>query len=903
MRLLLWLAIALLCAGPALARPGPGHGGGKPPSAVQTIASITPTSCSFASGTQNGPVCTLSVTMNPASPSFSGTLALCTGTNTPVSGCSGVNTGGFHLSGSTIEQSTGGSGTPVGTYTDVTAYAAQGGITTIFQSLTLTGSTFTATNEEFVGPFASWRNVKTDYGAVGNGTTDDTAAIQAGLNAFSSSRPVLYFPAGTYKITSSLTMAGRIAAGIVGADPATTSIVWAGSGGGTMFSINGITSSRINRITFNGTNTAAVIIDQSYDNVACCFDTDNQYADDVFENSGIAFRCGNLGFGCAETTMLRDQFINNTGIGILMKNFNALDMWVWYSTFQNNFAGVGNYIPGGANGGGAFQVYNSVFQNTTTADITYANTGVFNIRNNYSIGSNTFINDLGTGGTGAEDTSVIQGNTVLDTGLTQSIHQADEGPMILLDNVIRSKSGGTFTPSPCTELGRRAGTCPVVMVGDYNSAEANDLFSMGNTFTLGSGSCASSTSGTAAPAAVNGRCHSINDQIVSRSTVNPSAPTLPGTPPNLARTIYEASTTGSGTTCSIASPCTPQQAITNAAAGCVNNVAHLQPGSYSIASTITVPANCGVQIIGDNGNSILVSSGADPVMRLAGPSLATLRDFGVNGISEGQDGIEITVVDAGGLGGMVFVEDGPGAGNNINLFVDSIDYTNVEAHNFQNLYNNSASTGGVTVSGGAHGAQYNQYLGLDATFQGYGFSFSGAANANVTGIWNETPSSITNLLKVTGTGTVTYAGSQFETPNNVLNSAAFTNFTGTAAVVGLAQDRGCPSAGTCGAWGNYSITGTGTGGNVLGLGLTGPSDTYWLDTSGDTNQFISSRRRGVSTLTEIGDANSGFMTATLAQLRSHQPTLPGALSGGQTNVAIYRVDVNNARYGIHLVHN
>lgn len=45
-----------------------------------------------------------------------------------------------------------------------------------------------------------------DYGAVGNGTTDDTAAIQAAITAVISgdSAGALYFPAGTYKITSAL---------------------------------------------------------------------------------------------------------------------------------------------------------------------------------------------------------------------------------------------------------------------------------------------------------------------------------------------------------------------------------------------------------------------------------------------------------------------------------------------------------------------------------------------------------------------------------------------------------------------------------------------------------------------------------------------------------------------------
>ncbi len=35
-------------------------------------------------------------------------------------------------------------------------------------------------SEEFNGPFASWKNLKTDFGAVGDGKADDTAAIEAG---------------------------------------------------------------------------------------------------------------------------------------------------------------------------------------------------------------------------------------------------------------------------------------------------------------------------------------------------------------------------------------------------------------------------------------------------------------------------------------------------------------------------------------------------------------------------------------------------------------------------------------------------------------------------------------------------------------------------------------------------
>ena len=41
-----------------------------------------------------------------------------------------------------------------------------------------------------------------DFGAVGDGTTDDTAAIQAAINASSINGAILYFPAGTYKVSS-----------------------------------------------------------------------------------------------------------------------------------------------------------------------------------------------------------------------------------------------------------------------------------------------------------------------------------------------------------------------------------------------------------------------------------------------------------------------------------------------------------------------------------------------------------------------------------------------------------------------------------------------------------------------------------------------------------------------------
>ena len=45
-------------------------------------------------------------------------------------------------------------------------------------------------------------NVKADYGAKGNGTTDDSTSIQNALDSLSSTGGIIYFPVGTYKVST-----------------------------------------------------------------------------------------------------------------------------------------------------------------------------------------------------------------------------------------------------------------------------------------------------------------------------------------------------------------------------------------------------------------------------------------------------------------------------------------------------------------------------------------------------------------------------------------------------------------------------------------------------------------------------------------------------------------------------
>ena len=66
-----------------------------------------------------------------------------------------------------------------------------------------------------------------DYGAIGNGTNDDTSAIQAALNAVSAGGGV-YFPPGNYKITSQLPLNTNNVA-IIGEGSTQTIITYAGA--------------------------------------------------------------------------------------------------------------------------------------------------------------------------------------------------------------------------------------------------------------------------------------------------------------------------------------------------------------------------------------------------------------------------------------------------------------------------------------------------------------------------------------------------------------------------------------------------------------------------------------------------------------------------------------------------
>ncbi len=295
------------------------------------------------------------------------------------------------------------------------------------------------TGDEFVGPFNSWLNAKTGFGAKGNGVTDDTAALQAAFDeaAKGTVNSTLYLPAGTYLITRTLTINNHINVSIVGADPKTTVIKWGGAAHGTMMQVNGTAYSKFDRITWNGNRVADVAVEQSWDGGKPNFDTSNEYADDIFVDVGFGIHGGHLGHGFAETSILRDQFIRNTSAGVSLGNFNALDIWIRNSYFRDCTVGITNTY-----GAGNFKVYRNVFRNSTNSDMSMRNTGEFSVRDNSSIGSNQFFY---AGGTRNPASTIIEGNTIIDPVSTQAITIGNQGPAMVFDNIIRSRNFGNYS--------------------------------------------------------------------------------------------------------------------------------------------------------------------------------------------------------------------------------------------------------------------------------------------------------------------------------------------------------------------------------------------------------------------------------------------------------------------------
>ncbi len=466
-------------------------------------------------------------------------------------------------------------------------------------------------DEEFVGPFASWANARSAYGARGDGVTDDTPALQRALDDLGSPghSQVLFLPAGTYLISRTLTMTSQIHVSVIGENPETTVIRWDGPSDGDMLYANGVRYSRWARLTWDGAGRARCAISHGWDGKVQGAATGNEHADEVFRNLQFGIRGGTRNRMDAETTVLRCRFLRCSRAGVSLESWNALDWFIRYSEFRDCGIGVTNEF-----GSGNFNVYDSMFRNSSVADVTIRQTLLFSLRRNLSIGSRKFFVARNAGQNSAQMT--LQQNDVIDFQESPAVDVQNLGPLALIDNLFRS-------------LENQAG--PVVR--HETKSQGAELVSAGNTFTV------------SAPISAAGpemRSQTMDDRVIPREEAVVRLPGVLESEISLPRMVYDVQP---------GSDAADIQAVIDDAAlhGGDRPVIHLPAGNYAVNQTIVFPAKREIQAVGDGYLTRLIWTGKypGPILRLRGPSHVTLRELSLRGEHDG-DGLLVEEADQPG---------------------------------------------------------------------------------------------------------------------------------------------------------------------------------------------------------------------------------------------------------------
>ena len=474
----------------------------------------------------------------------------------------------------------------------------------------------------FTGPFASWINVKTAFGAKGDGVTDDTSALQAALDSLQRNPAVLWVPRGTYLITRPLIIEGVADFTVIGEDPLTTSIIWSGPAGGTMLTLSGCMGFDIGRLTWDGRSQANVSLEITWNDHGNYYPTRNLIHDSRIINVMNGIHTGWAG----ETTVDRVHFDHNTQAGISLGDWNALNFNVVDSLFTDDAIGVTNTY-----GAGAFNVSNSIFVGSSTSDIAIGNTGPFSIRNNLSVRSHMF---LQTGMTGAPANIIVENNTIYKPSV-DPIGTGTPGSLMIVDNAFLGLS---------TDMHLLDAYC----------AQPLSFLSIGNSY-----------SATQPFAGYLGDYVSIDeasDETLANVDLPWPVPSEIYVPPVKTGTVIDLATGSTGDQI--------QTAIMKAAS--VNGTVHLPKGEYSIDTTLEIPAQGNIKIVGDGALTVLLPDGglSGPVLESQGKNVE-IENLQFGGSNPGSSAVHLLIPDtpssevlcdecalAGGRGGAGIEADG-----------------------------------------------------------------------------------------------------------------------------------------------------------------------------------------------------------------------------------------------------
>lgn len=734
------------------------------------------------------------------------------------------------------------------------------------EELAAAPSRFSVSQEQLrpIGPFPSWANAKTQYGAKGDGIADDTSALQRAIDDLG--RPnkpfVLFIPQGIYRITKTLSVTAQWyyqGLEIVGEDPANTVILWGGPANGTMLVTNGGFNTRFSRITWNGGGTAAYGVAHWWNRATNpkYFGASYEHSDEVFEDMGVGIMAGRQGvqYGAldSEGQVRRVTFIRNTRAGLSTGSWNALDWWIWDSHFIDCARGVTNRLSvddsGPTEGAGGFYIYRSLFERSRIADVNIKNTQWFSMHDNVSIGSRRFFQADEVGQNAAR--IIIQGNRIIDTTDPIAISVSNLGPVILLDNDIRSRLGAH---GPAVKLAMRSGTA--------------DMLSVGNRFSVQQPIASEDSSS---------RVISLEDHVVARDSLSDVAPKLPGVSVWEHQQVLEVA---SGSTAAEI-----QGAIYKAASGAKStNVVHFAPGYYYLDKTLVVPARARIVMAGDGWGARFVWSNRDaasgPMLRLDGPSYATLQDLQF--IGDNVDAISISGADQ--RGGRVIVIGcslGPVKASNLR-------FTALEFQANPGISQLSVSRVGSAV-----------FMGTG----GIGAVRVEASNVLISDTWYEGSESDLYRIK---SGRFTYLGGQL-TPADPNHPGALTpnhpailldDFHGTAAFIGFGLGLAGVRSGV-----GVQIRAESPETRALFIGSGDRPKYFRRSEKGGAVALFMSRQRtsdGKSVpMVDQGTTNSAFVLNGLEQARSlHWDSRPYEAPTGATDVRLYRIRARQVAGGV-----
>lgn len=739
----------------------------------------------------------------------------------------------------------------------------------------------------FAGPFPSWIDVKKDFGAVGDGVTDDTEALQQALaSAAQNGKPyVVYLPSGTYRISKTLRLQYQHVV-LYGEGPSTTTLLWAGASGQDMVLANGVGWSIWGRLAFDGAGIAGGGLHFSWDTKG-----PGEYStqgvtitDAVFRNLGKGIVGGSTPPGQMDSDVgiFRTRFESCSVAGLSTESWNALDYWVFDSAFVGNARGLTNRY-----GGGNFNVRNSLFTGSTVADVDIGKNAIFlGLRGNTSIGSKQFVH-IDTPYDAFSTT--LQQNRVVDTIDPVAVEANYLGALVLLDNHIRSRAGAK---GPAVSLNAEYGT--------------GDFLSMGNRYTVES---AESVTGPTV------RSHSSDHSVVDATTIPDDAPTLPTMPPHATGKIIDVPAG--------ANAAALQAAIDEAATHAGRHpVIHLSAGEYVVTEGLVVPPDLDVTITGDGWGTIVWGKDlTGPVFRLRGPSRAVLRDMKINASTSSDANVvtsaeAIRIENADQEGARVYGEVDTFLHNRgVDVLADGLRRTHVDLHGaFLGRGGDLAAhaigagpetKGRIAIFGGTSTAWRNP--------GGAMYRVSDGGRMVVEDMWyeaNEGPTVV--RLGASDSGSFTLNGAQLSQYSGSGQSVAqpvvdVDGFPGQATILGALF------AFPDGASDRFPIVrNESSQTRFLGFGLSaleGGAKTPYTRRTGAggvvsyaSNKLDTQSEQGNVTLPDSGDPlTTPFLEAMLASLRATMPSPFSTAPPGVTNVGLEHLTIQYATNGVHVV--